>query len=113
MASASTKEISSSDQHEDRAGQTLVTQDHDTIRRWAEERGAIPATVRGTEHDGRPGVLTFDFPDGEAENLEHISWDEWFRVFDERGLRFIYQEHLKDGRQSNFSRLENPDREDA
>lgn len=114
MASTSTKEITSPSEHEDRPGQTLATRDHDTIRRWAEERGAIPATVPDTEHEGRPGVLTFDFPDdGEDENLEHISWDEWFRVFDERGLQFIYQEHTKDGTESNFFRTENPGREDA
>jgi hypothetical protein len=113
MASTSTKEITSLDQHEDRAGQTLVTQDHGTIRRWAEERGAVPATVPGTEHDGRPGVLTFDFPGYGGENLEHIPWEDWFRTFDERGLRFIYQEHKADGSPSNFFRLENPDREDA
>ena len=113
MASTATKEITSPDEHEDRAGQTLVTRDHETIRRWAEERNATPATVEGTEHDGRPGVLTFDFPGGQGENLKHISWDEWFRVFDDRGLWFIYQEHTKDGRESNFFRLKNPDREDA
>jgi hypothetical protein len=30
----------------------------------------------------------------------------------ERGLRFIFQEHTKDGSDSNFFRLENPDRDD-
>lgn len=30
--------------------------DHDVIRGWAEERDAKPATVPGTEHDGRAGV---------------------------------------------------------
>src|SRR5207248_994635 len=32
------------------SGETLTTNDHDTIRRWAEERDAKPATVPGTEH---------------------------------------------------------------
>jgi hypothetical protein len=110
---ASEKEIRSTEEHEDRAGQTLVTRNHDVIRRWAEERDAKPATVPGTEHGGRPGVLRFDFPGYGGENLEHISWDEWLSRFDERNLRFIYQEHKKDGAQSNFFRLENPEREDA
>jgi hypothetical protein len=106
--------VDSADEHEERPGKTLVTQDHETIRRWAEERGAVPATIAGTEHDDHLGVLTFDFGgDSEDDRLRHVSWDEWFRTFDERGLRFIYQEHLKDGSQSNFFRLENPDREDA
>ena len=45
--------------------------------------------------------------------MEHVSWEEWFRTFDERNLNFIYHEQTSDGSRSNFSRLENPDREDA
>jgi hypothetical protein len=107
------KEITSPEEHEDHPGQTLVTRNHDVIRRWAEERNATPATVPGTEHDDHPGVLRFDFPGYGGEDLQHISWDDWFRAFDERNLRFIFQEHKKDGAQSNFFRLENPEREDA
>ncbi len=107
------QEITSADEHEERPGRSLVTTDHDAIKKWAEDRGASPATVPGTEHEGRPGVLRFDFPGYGGQDLEKISWDEWFCTFDERGLNFIYQEHKKDGSQSNFFRLENPDREDA
>jgi hypothetical protein len=71
------KWIESPDEHEDYPGQTLATRNHDVIRRWAEERQAQPATVPGTEHDGRPGVLTFDFPGYGGERLQSISWDEW------------------------------------
>ncbi len=106
------QEISSPDEHEEYEGKTLVTREHDVIKRWAEERGATPSTVSGTWHDDRPGVLRFNFR-GSNHGLEEISWDDWFRSFDERNLNFIYQEHKKDGRQSNFFRLENPDREDA
>jgi len=45
--------------------------------------------------------------------LKHIGWDEWLRTFDERGLVFLYQEQLRDGRQSSFFRLNNPSRGDA
>jgi hypothetical protein len=110
---AGEKEVRRTDEHEDREGQTLVTRDHDVIKRWAEERGAKPATVPGTEHEGRPGVLRMDFPGYGGENLQHISWDEWFSSFDARNLRFKYQEHKADGAQSNFFRLDNPEREDG
>ena len=44
------------------AGQSNTTTDHETIRRWAEERGGEPATVRGTEDGdeqvGDLGVVT-------------------------------------------------------
>ena len=83
-------------------GETLRTRDHDEIRRWAEERGAKPATVPGTEHEGHLGVLRLDFPGYGGERLEEVSWDEWFSAFDARDLEFIYQEHTSDGRTSNF-----------
>jgi hypothetical protein len=91
-----------------------VTTNHDAILAWAEKPGAVPATVEGSGPGDSPGVLTFDFPRGGRErNLRQISWDEWFRTFDERRLTFIYLEERSDGRQTNFFRLESPDREDA
>ncbi|MGC9670889.1 hypothetical protein ACNTMW_30625 [Planosporangium sp. 12N6] len=42
-----------------------------------------------------------------------MSWDEWFGTVDRRRLNVIFQETLTDGRQSNFFRLETPEREDA
>jgi hypothetical protein len=107
--------IESSDQHAERPGQTLATRDHDVIRQWAEERGAVPATISGTEHDGRPGVLRFDFPNfgRSGGRLRQVDWDEWFETFDARNLVFLFQEQMKRGNQSNFFRLDSPDREDA
>jgi len=107
------QEITSPEEHEEREGRSLVTRNHDVIRQWAEDRGASPATIEGTEHEGHLGVLRFDFPGGasEKDGLKHVDWEEWFLTFDERGLNFIYQEHRMDGRESNFFRLENPDNE--
>jgi hypothetical protein len=105
------QEIDSPDEHEERPGRSLVTRDHGTIRQWAEERDAVPATIAGTEHGDHLGVLRFDFPGGdspESSRLEHVDWDEWFGTFDDRGLNFVYQEHRSDGRPSNFFRLQNP-----
>lgn len=99
--------------HEEYPGQTLRTRDRDTIRKWAEERNGTTATVPGTEHGDHLGVLTFDFPGYGGDRLQKVSWDQWFATFDARNLEFIYQEHAKNGRQSNFFRLLSPDREDA
>jgi len=106
------QEVTSPDEEPEREGRSLVTTHHEVIRQWAEERGGEPATVGGTEHDGHLGVLRFDFG-GDSDDLQKVSWDEWFETFDARRLNFIYQEQRTDGRQSNFFRLENPDREDA
>ena len=57
-----------------------TTKDHDTIRKWAEARGGRPAQV---------GLLRFDFGEKE-ERLEEISWDEFFKKFDESNIQFLY-----------------------
>jgi hypothetical protein len=108
------KRIDSPEQHEDYAGQTLVTHSHEVIRHWAEERNAKPATIRGTEHEDHLGVLRMNFPGYDEDGkLEEVSWDEWVRTFDARNLEFVFQEHRSDGKMSNFFRLDNPSREDA
>ncbi|MBX6357459.1 MAG: hypothetical protein IRZ05_16605 [Micromonosporaceae bacterium] len=94
-------------------GQTQHTREHDKIRSWAEARGGEPATVPGTEHGDRLGVLRIDFPGYKADNLRRVTWEEWFGTFDERSLEFVYQEEKKDGTQSNFFRLVSPEREEA
>ena len=106
------QEITSPDEEPEREGRSLATTHHEVIRQWAEERGGVPATVEGTEHGDHLGVLRIDFRDKDS-NLREVSWEEWFKTFDERRLNFIYQEQRTDGNQSNFFRLENPDREDA
>ena len=96
----------------DRDGQTLATREHAVIEEWVGERGGVPATVPGSEHDDHAGVLRFKF-DEENDRLAEIAWDEWFRSFDERNLVFVYQQRKADGSQSTFFRLDNPDREDG
>ncbi|MEV5763048.1 hypothetical protein AB0L34_00505 [Micromonospora sp. NPDC052213] len=106
--------IDSVDDEPERPGRSLVTTDHEVIRQWAEARKGVPCTVDGTDHDGHAGVLRFDFPaNGREDRLREISWEEWFEAFDKRRLNFIYQEERADGRQSNFFRLDSPDRADG
>ena len=105
------KWTASPDDRPDRAGQTLATRSHEVIEAWARARDAEPATAtRG--RDGRARTLRMDFGEPTA-GLEHIGWDEWFGVFDDRDLVFLYQEQRRDGSQSNFFRLDNPRREEG
>ena len=106
------QEVTSPDDEPEREGRSLATTHHEVIKQWAEARNGVPATVPGTEHEGRAGVLRFDFG-GDNDDLRHISWEEWFETFDARRLNFIYQEERSDGSQSNFFRLDNPEREDG
>jgi hypothetical protein len=106
------QEVTSLDDEPERRGRSLLTTSHEVIRRWAEERNGAPSTVEGTDHDDHLGVLRFDFR-GHTDRLQHVSWDEWFHAFYVRRLNFVYQEERRDGHQSNFFRLLNPNREDA
>ena len=85
----------------------IRTIEHETIRRWVEERGGYPARVVGTARpeDGE-GVLRIDFPGYSGdETLERIDWETFFREFDDGQLAFLYQEETGQGRESRFNKL--------
>jgi len=80
--------------------------DHEEIRRWAEERDASPACVRGTGGSEDIGMIRLDFPGySGGDSLERIEWDEWFQKFDERRLALLVQEKTARGERSNFNKL--------
>lgn len=80
-----------------------TTTDHETIRRWAEDRGGHPAAVAETHSKGDAGILRIDFEDGEEdEGLEQISWEEFFKKFESSKLAFLYQDETKSGGTSRF-----------
>ena len=87
---------------------TRTTTDHDEIRDWVERHDGKPATVKGTESGGEPGVLRIDFPGGAGEDrLEQISWGDWFAKFEDNRLAFLYQERKASGEDSTFFKLVN------
>ena len=53
--------------------------------------------------------MRIDFPEREGaeddDELEEITWDEFFEKFDEKRLAFVYQEQTAAGRQSRFSKF--------
>lgn len=77
-----------------------TTTDHETIRRWAEERGGRPAKI---DTSGPGGILRIDFGDPE-EDFEEISWDEFFEIFDKNKLQFLYQEARQES-ESRFNKF--------
>jgi len=80
-----------------------LTTDHEKIRKWAEQRGGHPATVKATS-DGKPGILRFDF-DPKDEGLKDVSWDDFFTKFDGEKLAFLYQDKTADGKTSRFHKF--------
>lgn len=75
--------------------QVVFTRDHDTVRRWAEERRAEPATGEATSSgpatvnvtDGGAGIR-FNFPGVSA--FRPITWEEWFANFDQHECAFVF-----------------------
>jgi hypothetical protein len=85
-----------------------MTTDHDEIRKWAEARGGRPAAVRSTHGKRDTGIIRIEFPgapNAKDDDLEEISWDEFFEKFDEAKLALLYQEKTGDGKSSNFNKL--------
>ena len=84
-----------------------TTTDHDEIRTWAQERGAVPAAVESTgdqpDHEPDAGLLRFEFRDNDS--LDEVDWDAFFRTFEDRKLAFLYQEETKDGEPSRFNKF--------
>jgi hypothetical protein len=93
--------------HRTRRGKAgKVTTDHDKIRRWVEERGGFPATVKATERRGDPGVLRIDFPGySGGKSLERIDWDDFFDKFECANLAFLHQDRTAGGKQSRFNKF--------
>jgi hypothetical protein len=88
------------------ANLSKITRDHEELRRWAEERGGKPAHVKNTGSGDDIGILRIDFPGYSGEGtLEPISWEDFFKKFDERGLALVYQEETAGGQKSNFNKL--------
>ena len=85
--------------------ESKTTTDHEEIQNWVEEREGRPAIVKGTERGGS-ALLRIDYPGYSGEDtLETISWDEFFEIFDENNLAFLYQEETESGGKSRFSKF--------
>jgi hypothetical protein len=81
--------------------QATTTTDHKAIKRWMEQRGGHPARVKQTGGKDDIGVLRVDFGEPE-ESLEQISWEEFFKAFEENKLAFLHQEKVEGGKTSRF-----------
>jgi hypothetical protein len=89
-----------------------ITTDHETIRRWVEERGGKPAAVKSTHKGDETGIIRIDFPGYSGEqSLQEISWEEFFEKFEDSNLAFVYEEETSSGERSNFNKLVRRDEE--
>lgn len=62
------------------------TTSHHQIRMWCEASGYWPGCVPGTPDRIRLGGVPFNDP----EPLDLLDWEDWFKAFDARQLKFVY-----------------------
>ncbi len=62
------------------------TINHEQIRMWCESNGYWPGCQPGAPDRIRIGGATF----AEPEALDPLDWPDWFKQFDKRKLKFVY-----------------------
>lgn len=82
---------------------SAITTDHEFIKQWVGARGGKPAKVKGTGTSDDTGILRILFPgQGSDSRLEEISWEMFFKNFEDNGIAFLYQEKTLAGEESRF-----------
>jgi hypothetical protein len=75
-----------------------VTTDHEQLRKWVEARSGKPAAVKATHRGKDSGVIRVIFPgapNADDDNLEEISWNDFFRKFEEARLAFLSRPNVE------------------
>lgn len=85
------------------AHEAKTTTDRFAIQKWVEKRGGKPATVKLANKAGKVTILRIHFTGrGNDDELQDISWDDFFKAFDQHKLAFLFQEKTADGKESRF-----------
>jgi hypothetical protein len=94
------------------AGKSVCTTDWKVIRRWVEERGGRPAVAKTRSRgDYAAAPPRIDFAQYRSAGiLQRLSWEDFFRKFEEKRLAFVYQERTPTGEVSRFFRFVSRDR---
>ncbi len=72
------------------------TTDHNTIKKWVEDRKGKPGLAKDNKETGRAGgLLRISFPGDSTGNVDKLPWDKFFTIFDENNLKFVYDEDPK------------------
>jgi len=84
---------------------TNKTTEHSTIKKWAESRGGKPSVVLKNGIQTENIRLSIPGTESDKEDLQEISWTEWFNLFEENQLELIYQIEDDKGNPNNFYQL--------
>ncbi len=75
---------------------TVRTFKHEDIKSWAEAREARPVQVRNFEGERVTDRVRFRFPSESFPDEEDLSWNEFFEIFDESKLEFVFEDIADD-----------------
>jgi hypothetical protein len=75
----------------------VITTDHAIIKQWVEENDGKPALVGSLAEPEEIVGLRIEFPGETQENLlsdnepnPEVSWDDFFRIFEDKLMAFMY-----------------------
>ena len=80
---------------------TTTTQDHATIKAWAEARNGRPVRIAYDSTGRGPEPLKIYFDDEQydvQQSVQTLDWEEWFAIFDSMNYSFAYSENGEDDR---------------
>jgi hypothetical protein len=88
------------------AQQLKVTTDHKQIKQWVEDHDGRPAMVIGPGTQMGGGAVNIFFPDhGKNDQLEEITWNEFFDRFEENDLEFLYKDEATSDGESRYFKI--------
>ncbi|EKE28547.1 MAG: hypothetical protein ACD_3C00047G0003 [uncultured bacterium (gcode 4)] len=79
--------------------ESIETTDHEEIQKWVESRWWSPAKVKDSS------IIRIHYLAKDEPDLEDINWDEFFEIFDNSRLKFVYQLKTQDWKESRFSKI--------
>lgn len=93
-----------------------ATTNHQEIRDWIERNDGIPYLIDHPEAKADKKGLRINFPGyidemllSESQLGKEISWEEFFSMFEEQQLRFLYEEPVEGVDPTRWYRFENRD----
>lgn len=69
-----------------------ITTNHEEIMDWIKNRGGKPSREKLIGDQNLKGLLKINFLEHEENNISNISWEEFFRVFEENKLALFLEE---------------------
>lgn len=85
---------------------TVSTINHNEIKNWAEERKGTPASLKEPSAEASNLILRILFDhEKNVDQVKNISWEQFFKLFEQHQLAFVYKHENFGGKNSNAHRF--------